>query len=315
MGRPGGQRVWLVRAVRAACALVTLVAPVLLFAAPASAHASLVVSTPADGDVLAAAPKSIHLTFSETIQLPLSRFDLQRPDGSHVALGVAQGVPGKSDEVNVPLNNLGRGNFILTWHAATRDTHIASGQFQFSLGAPLGRGLSGSGGGFSPFAWASGASRYLWYVVVGLTAGLLFSLLWVRRPSGPARTSDQSSAVLFEFRRLSARGLRLIGPALVVASIVRLLMLLIQAATNAGPTTGAWRAVNNVITSYQGRLWIVIIAAATLLFFLSERLLRTSRGSLLRSFGPPAAVLVVLCGLEAASGHAATRSTPVVPIA
>ena len=314
MGRPEGWRAWQRRAARAGAALAASIAPLLLAATPASAHASLIVSTPADGDVLAAAPKSIHLTFSEAVQLPLSRFDLQRPDASQVPLGAAQAVSGKPDEVDFALNNLGRGNYIFTWHAATRDTHIASGQFQFSLGAPLGRGLSGSGGGFSPFAWASGLSRYLWYMVVGLTAGLLFSLQWVRRPAARGGAARAPAATL-EFRRLLARGLRLVGPAIVVVSILRLTMLLIQAATNAGASTGASTAMDKVITSYQGRLWVVIIAVATLLFVLTQRVLRTSRGSSLRSFGPPAAVLVLLCGLEAASGHAATRSTPIVPIA
>ena len=305
---------WKTRARRVGAALAAFVTTLLLLAAPASAHASLVVSAPADGDVLAAAPKTVHLTFSEAVQLPLSRFDLQRPDGTHVALGVAEAVPGKADEVNLALNNLGRGNYIFTWHAATRDTHIASGQFQFSLGAPLGKGLSGGGGGFSPFAWAAGASRYLWYVVVGLTAGLLLSLLWVRQSATRPRAGEKAPVVELEFRRLAARGLHLVGPAIVMVSILRLTMLLIQAATNAG-TTGASNAMDKVIASYQGRLWIVIIAAATLSFFLIERLLRNSRGSRLRSFGPPAGVLLVLCGLEASSGHAATRSTPIVPIA
>ena len=101
-------------------------------AAPASAHASLVGSDPAEGTVLDAAPDTIGLVFNETV--------LGVPDG--VRVFDAQGEPVASDssvsghELDVELTGeVGDGTLVVVWRVLSEDGHPISGSLSFSIGA------------------------------------------------------------------------------------------------------------------------------------------------------------------------------------
>ncbi|MFI1164766.1 copper resistance protein CopC [Streptomyces sp. NPDC020801] len=106
-------------------------------AGPASAHAALRSGDPADGTVLKSAPRSLTLTFTESIGLLDGSFRLFDPEGHRVHTGEAQHAPGHPDTARVAFPaGLGEGTFTVAWRVVSADSHPVSGAFTFSVGKP-----------------------------------------------------------------------------------------------------------------------------------------------------------------------------------
>ncbi|MEG9226030.1 copper resistance CopC/CopD family protein [Aeromicrobium sp. Sec7.5] len=103
-----------------------------VLASPAAAHASLVSTTPADGEVLSDAPGEITLTFTESVRLT-DGIELLAGDGTPVAADV-----GASDEVVTitPDAPLADGTYVVGWRVISADSHPIAGGLSFSVGAP-----------------------------------------------------------------------------------------------------------------------------------------------------------------------------------
>jgi len=104
---------------------------VALLAAPADAHARLVDADPADGQVLAQAPKRITLRFDESVTEPGAR--LIDPDGDPAPVETT--VRGSVVTVTVE-SPLADGSYALSWRALSADGHPVSGDLRFAVGAP-----------------------------------------------------------------------------------------------------------------------------------------------------------------------------------
>ncbi|MFI0090579.1 copper resistance CopC/CopD family protein [Streptomyces bobili] len=106
-------------------------------AGQASAHAALRGADPADGAVLKTAPRSITLTFTESVGLIDDTFRVFDPGNGRVETGEAQHVDGRSDTARVTLPaKLGTGTFTVAWRVVSADSHPIAGAFTFSVGAP-----------------------------------------------------------------------------------------------------------------------------------------------------------------------------------
>ncbi|MFT4186949.1 MAG: copper resistance protein CopC [Aeromicrobium sp.] len=104
----------------------------LLAASPASAHASLVSTDPADGAVLPDSPESITLTFTEPVRLT-DGIELLTADGAPVEATVE----GSDAVVTItPSEPLSGGTHIVGWRVISADSHPIAGGFSFSVGAP-----------------------------------------------------------------------------------------------------------------------------------------------------------------------------------
>ncbi len=102
-------------------------------AAPASAHATLVGSDPAEGAVLDAAPDVVTFTFDEPVSLP----------AQGVQVFDAAGEPVESDsssrdtEITTDLpDRLDDGSYVVVWRAISADGHPIAGSLTFAIGAP-----------------------------------------------------------------------------------------------------------------------------------------------------------------------------------
>ncbi|GAA1729680.1 copper resistance protein CopC [Aeromicrobium alkaliterrae] len=103
-----------------------------LLASPAAAHASLVSTTPGDGEVLAESPPEITLTFTESVRLT-DGIELLAGDGTPVAADVS----GSDEVVTItPSAPLEDGTYIVGWRVISADSHPIAGGFSFSVGAP-----------------------------------------------------------------------------------------------------------------------------------------------------------------------------------
>lgn len=106
-----------------------------LLAAPASAHAILVSSSPADGARVDAAPASVTLTFDEAVQ-PVRADDevISSTTGERVDTGSLQQSADGTTLV-LPLRpGLPRGSYTAVWRVVSADTHVMSGSITFGVG-------------------------------------------------------------------------------------------------------------------------------------------------------------------------------------
>ncbi|XVV17573.1 copper resistance CopC/CopD family protein [Actinoplanes sp. CA-131856] len=160
-------------------------------AAPASAHAALVNSDPANGTIVPDAPNKVTLTFSESVQLLSGKIQVLAPDSSRADQGEPT-VDGGT--VTIPLRSGGgRGTYLVSYRVISADSHPVGGSITFSVGAastppsatidetkvnPVVRALIPVG-------------KYLGYAGLVLLVGpvLVLALLWPHRLSrrGPGR--------------------------------------------------------------------------------------------------------------------------------
>jgi copper transport protein len=172
--------------------LVVTVASILLLAGPASAHASLETSDPANGAVLTQPPSQIVLGFDESVDIALGAIRLYDGRGHEIDVGPAHH-QGDNSHVAVSVPKLADDAYVVSWRVVSADSHPVHGAFTFQVGTGaavrdpglITRLLAQEGG--NPSAGAIlGISRFLSYgalaVVVG---GLAFlSVLW---PAGASR--------------------------------------------------------------------------------------------------------------------------------
>ncbi|MFG2097512.1 copper resistance CopC/CopD family protein [Streptomyces sp. NPDC048612] len=104
-------------------------------AGTASAHAKVSSTAPAEGSVLKTPPKTVAITFSETMSLPDQPLRVFAPDGKRVNLGEAGWAPDDRATIRAALpGGLGKGTYTVSWRAVSADSHPISGAFAFSIG-------------------------------------------------------------------------------------------------------------------------------------------------------------------------------------
>lgn len=107
-------------------------------AAPASAHAAMTGSTPAQGAVVDHAPEQVALTFSEGVAMGDDSIRVLDPKGKRVDAGKLRNLSSGSVVkygAGLPAG-LGNGTYTVAWQAVSADSHPVSGAFTFSVGAP-----------------------------------------------------------------------------------------------------------------------------------------------------------------------------------
>lgn len=313
------------RRLRALLVLVAAITAVLAVAAgPASAHAELVSSTPANGSVLTVAPASVDLTFSEQIDLSLATFVL-RTTGNRRIEPAGVGFAGRDNRaVSVRLPHVPDGAYALTWQATTSDGHTAAGDVQFVVGrgttasggsgVPLG-GIAVGGRGGATLSAAAALGRFCWYLAVCLVAG---ALVWGRLVQTGSLQSDEADAVDDPGRAVvgaTATGALRVGwRAMAVVALARVTVLLLTL-QHAAPSLATLEVLRHLLRATQGRAWLALVYATALLWIPVRRLL--ARGVLRsadseRARAAVLAMLAVTCAAEALTGHAASSPSPAI---
>lgn len=160
-------------------------------AGPASAHAALRSTDPADGSVLKSAPEYVTLTFTESVALLDDSFRVYDPANHRVRTGEPQHAPGSSDTARISLpGKLGTGTFTVAWRVVSADSHPVSGAFTFSVGKPSATTATVTDGSTEDPTTVGlyNIVRYVAYGAVALLIGTLAFLALCRPPdSGPLR--------------------------------------------------------------------------------------------------------------------------------
>jgi len=275
-------------AVRAFLAGTIAVASMLALAPAASAHAGLESSDPASGELLAEAPASVTMSFTEPPDLDLSSVTVVDASGAEVEIGpLERGAPPRSLELALPAD-LGDGVYTVSWNVvSTADGHLTAGAFAFGVGVTSDE-ISAAPGTSEPQTPSPSA-----LAVVG--KALLYA--------GLALAVGATSTALFAFGGVvPAR--RVLLPAAGLAAVAGAVAMTIAEADLIGVSIG------DLLASASGRsyIWLLATTVATLVAGLAAG--RSSgRGSLVVVGVAAAAAMLV----RATSGHAAAL-VPALPV-
>ncbi|MEU9308205.1 copper resistance protein CopC [Streptomyces sp. NPDC048256] len=155
-------------------------------AGPASAHAALTGSDPAQGVVVDKAPTQVSLTFSETVSMNDDSLRVLDPKGTRVDTGKPSEISGTTYAVQLH-SGLPDGTYTVTYQVVSADSHPVAGAYTFSIGSPSETSVSVSdqeaGGGI--VGWLYGFGRYASYAgFVVMTGGAAFVLACWQRGTG-----------------------------------------------------------------------------------------------------------------------------------
>ena len=151
------------------------------------AHAILLASYPASGDVLAVPPHLVQLWFSEPVQVAPGGVEVFSPVGQRVERGR---IASNGMMVSVAVRITVRGTYAVVWRAISADTHISYGRYTFSVGRPGGNSAGAQQTGATLGLWLQIAARWLHLLGVALTFGAACLYLAVARPVLGAAVGD-----------------------------------------------------------------------------------------------------------------------------
>lgn len=272
--------------------LGTALVLLLLGGGTASAHAALRATDPEDGTVLKSAPRSITLTFTESVGLLDDSFRVLTPEGKRLKTGEAGHGAAGSDTASVTLPaKLAQGTYTVAWRVVSADSHPVSGAFTFSVGKPSPATVIVDTGPTENPATESlfNMGRYLAYLAVALLIGTAVFLA-ACRPPDPARLG----------RLLWAGWGTLLG------STLFLLVLRAPYEAGTGPASAfSLKAFERTLSTRPGEALLVRVALLLVAYFFAVRLLRLGESRLSRPWQAAGAVLAVGLALTwAAAEHA-----------
>lgn len=151
----------------------------------ASAHASLLTTTPADGGSVSADPDLVTATFSEPVKVDVGGLSVRDRDGVAVEQGTTTVDPAGTT-ISVDLQaDLPDGTYVATYRVLSTDGHPISGSWIFGIGADadLSAG-SGSPSGDGGWELVGAIARFTTYAAALIAAGVTFFVAFVhdRRP-------------------------------------------------------------------------------------------------------------------------------------
>ncbi|WP_293768406.1 CopD family protein [Sporichthya sp.] len=264
-------------------------------AAPASAHASLIGTTPRPDQVLAAEPADIVLSFSDTVDVKTATVQVLDPAGAALAIGLPAHLGADATTLQVTLpTGLATGTRTVLYRVVSNDGHPIQGSFRFSVGVATASATPGAlvsdGGALGLYL---GVARWVAFVGLALAVGtmLLVVLAW---PEGLG-----VSAV----RRLLWYGLGSLG----LASVVSLLLYgpFVEGTGLSGMVSG----LDIGLSTRVGRLLVLRLALIVLVVVGLLVWFRRSRGEAVRVSGTvPVVGTLAVGGVLALTWSLATHS-------
>lgn len=166
--------------------IATVVGALLLSAAPATGHAMLLGTDPADGDVLAAPPAVVTLTFNESVQADDRGVRLLNASGAPIPAPVT---PVDQTVEITPPQGLDPGTYIVDWSVVSADGHPIGGAFTFSVGAPSEEvhEVAASTGNLLVDLLHQVGQVFIYVGILGMSGLVFFRVLLLDRAAGAVR--------------------------------------------------------------------------------------------------------------------------------
>jgi copper transport protein len=155
----------------------------LVFPAAASAHATLLKTTPGFGQRLERSPAVVRLSFDQSVDALSDGIRVLDTKGRLLSKGTVSSADKRT--VSAPVGHLRRGGYTIRWRVVSADGHVVSGVYTFGVRhrAPPAGEAFGAGGPTT----SEHVVRWLYFLTLALLAGGLgFRLLVLRAPLGPA---------------------------------------------------------------------------------------------------------------------------------
>ena len=195
-------------ALATALALVAgAVALLALAAGPAAAHATLIGTDPAEGEVLPTAPERVTFTFNEPVSLTSDAVGVFDATGEPVEAEAS----GTGEELVAELPDLADGTYVVTYRVVSADGHPVAGSLSFSVGAPsetvVAPGVDLDAAPPAATSTALGVATAVAYLGLLVAAGLV---LFTTRALAGTRVPEAGRARLHRLLRL-ATGIAVVG--------------------------------------------------------------------------------------------------------
>jgi copper transport protein len=163
------------RLARRVCGLLgalTVAGIALAATAPAaSAHATLLFTSPAADSAVPVSPTAITLTFNEQVTLVGTPVTLAGPGGRKIAVGAAREGGARSVVMASVAGRLPDGVYTVSWQVISSDGDVVGSQFSFAVGpAPAALGSVAAAAPSTPGQWPLAVAR--WLLFAGLAAAL-----------------------------------------------------------------------------------------------------------------------------------------------
>ncbi|MEU6205962.1 copper resistance protein CopC [Micromonospora musae] len=187
-------------------------------AQPAYAHASLVETSPVDGEVLASPPAEVRLRFNEAVSFNERSIQLLDTNAEKLAIGTPGHADGKGNMAQVSLpTDLAEGTYVLAWRVTSADSHVVSGALTFSIGHPSATAAPVEQDAHPAVVVVDAVGRALAFLGMALALGgaLFVAVLW------PAGRTDR-------------RGRRIVWSGFAVLAAGTVVVLLVQGPYAAG---------------------------------------------------------------------------------
>ncbi len=196
--------------VRAGQTAITVLILLLIGAAPASAHATLLFATPVPGGAVSESPQTLTLTFDSPVTLPTDPARLTGLQGPVDALGASTlEDAGRTIRVAVT-DRIKRGLYTVTWQVISDDGEAVTGSYQFGVGSATNLSRSDFSAPNTPGAPASAFLRWVSFAALAWLGGAWMLCLLVRK-SGPYRPRTTLTFLACLLGAASAVGLRAIA--------------------------------------------------------------------------------------------------------
>lgn len=153
------------------------------FAPAASAHASLLFTTPSVGSSVAAVPPSLTLIFDQRVTLSGRAVRIAGSDGAQREVGsVVLGSGGSVVTAVVP-GRLPSGVYTVTWQVLAQDGDAVTGSYQFAVGPSAQGALSAGGLGSAATSGRSTTTvlRWVLFAALAMVLGEAVAVRWGRR--------------------------------------------------------------------------------------------------------------------------------------
>ncbi len=189
-------------------------------AAPASAHATLESTNPANGTALAKSPGQVVLHFDQQVSVSPTSIEVFNSAAKRIDSGDTKHVPNDSHSVQTAIpTSLPSGGYVVTWRVVSADSHPVNGAFTFFIGAASGGSaisseaskLLAQSSGSKTVGVVYGIVRFLAFVAVAVfLGGLMFLIvIWPEAAEQPrARAIVWSGLVLLAVTTAAAFALQ-----------------------------------------------------------------------------------------------------------
>jgi copper transport protein len=153
-----------------------VVALVVVFAAPASAHATLLTTEPQNGGVYTKPPSQVKLRFNEPVEVSLGGIRVYTGARDRVVTGSPEHPDSAQSEVVVSLPKLSNGTYVVTWRVISSDSHPIEGAYAFQVGPKATLTKKSAQGVANALLAANGGSKSVG-VIYGIDRAALFGSL------------------------------------------------------------------------------------------------------------------------------------------